>query len=81
MNSLPTIQDTPQSINSAIGTGNKSAGWIKGAMANPDVFTAVALCCVIGLFVTLNLIFVTLSLIFRFPSFQPSTDQIALLLG
>jgi hypothetical protein len=72
MISLPTIHDTPQSIDSAIGN-NKSAGWLKGAMADPNLFIVVAL-CVIGLLVTLNLIF-------RFPSFQPSTDQIALLLG
>jgi len=71
MISLPTIQDAPQSINSA--TGNKSTGWLKAAMADPNLFIVVAL-CVIGLLVTLNLIF-------RFPSFQPSTEQIALLLG
>jgi hypothetical protein len=71
MISLPTIQDAPRSINSA--TGNKSVGWLSGAMADPNLFIVVAF-CVIGLLVTLNLIF-------RFPSFQPSTDQIALLLG
>ena len=63
MNSRPTIQNTPQSTNSAIGTGNKSAGWL---------FTVVAMCCVIGLLVTLSLIF---------RHFQPSTEQIALFLG
>jgi hypothetical protein len=46
MNSLPRIQGTPQSTNSAIGTGNKSDGWL---------FTVVAMCCV--LLVTLSLIF------------------------
>jgi hypothetical protein len=73
MISLPTIQDKTQSINSAVGTGNKSAGWLKAAMADPNLFIVVAF-CVIGLLVTLNLIL-------RFPSFQPSTEQIALLLG
>jgi flagellar biogenesis protein FliO len=64
MNSLPTIQGTPQSTNSAIGSGNKSADWL---------FTVVAMCCVIGLLVTLSLIF---------RHFQPpSTEQIALFLG
>jgi hypothetical protein len=73
MISLPTIEDKPQSINSAVGTGNKSAGWLKTAMGDPTLFIVVAF-CVIGLLVTLNLIL-------RFPSFQPSTEQIALLLG
>jgi hypothetical protein len=44
MNSLPRIQSTPQSTNSAIG--DKSDGWL---------FTIVAMCCV--LLVTLSLIF------------------------
>jgi hypothetical protein len=48
MNSLPTIQDTPKSTNSAIGTGDKSVGWL---------FTVVAMCCVIALLVSLSLIF------------------------
>jgi hypothetical protein len=63
MNSLPTIQDTPQSTNSAIGTGNKYADWL---------FTVVAMCCVIGMLVTLSLIS---------RPFQPSTEQIVLFLG
>jgi hypothetical protein len=60
----PTIQDTPQSINSAIGTGNKSADWL---------FTVVAMWCVIGLLVAFTMV--------HSSSFQPSVEQISLLLG
>ena len=38
MISLPTIQDKPQSIKSVVGIGNKSAGWLKAAMADPNLF-------------------------------------------
>jgi hypothetical protein len=53
MNSLPTIQDTPQSTNSA-------------------VFVIMAF-CVIGLLVALTMV--------QYSSFQPSPEQITLLLG
>jgi hypothetical protein len=63
MISLPKIQDRPQSTISGTGTGNKSAGWF---------FTVVAMCCAIGVLITLRLIF---------RHFQPSAEQIALFLG
>ena len=70
MVSFPTIQDTPQSINSAVGT-NPPAG-LKQRWRIPIFFIIVAF-CVIGLLVAFNMIFQS--------SFQPSIDQITLLLG
>jgi hypothetical protein len=71
MISLPTIQDTPQSINSAVGT-NPPAG-LKQRWRIPIVFIIVAF-CMIGLLVAFNMIF-------QPASFQPSIEQITLLLG
>lgn len=74
MANLPVTHDVPRPINLAIRTGNKSAaGWLHAAMADPNLFIIVAF-CVIGLLVTFNLIF-------RFPSFEPSVEQIAQILG
>jgi hypothetical protein len=74
MTSLPMTHDAPRSINSAIRIGNKSAGgWLHAAMADPNLFIIVAF-CVVGLLVTVNVIF-------RFPSFGPSVEQIAQILG
>jgi len=70
MVSFPTIQDTPQSINSAVGT-NPPAG-LKQRWRIPIFFIIVAF-CVIGLLVAFNMIFQS--------SFQPSIEQITLLLG
>ena len=73
MISLPKIQDKPQPINSAVGTGNKSVGWLKAAMADSNLFHNrgllrdwTARCFQHDLW---------------FPSFQPSIEQITLLLG
>jgi len=66
--------DAPPSINSAIRTDNKSAGsWLKAAMADFYRFITMA-------FVAIGLP-ITFSSIFRFPSFQPSIEQIAQLIG
>ena len=70
MVSFPTIRDTPQSINSAVGT-NPPAG-LKQRWRIPIFFIIVAF-CVIGLLVAFNMIFQS--------SFQPSIEQITLLLG
>jgi hypothetical protein len=68
MISLPTIQDKPQSINSAIGTNPPA-----GSRIIP-IFFIIAVFCVIGLLVTIDLTF-------QFPSSQPSIEQATLLLG
>jgi hypothetical protein len=72
MISLPTIQDKPQSINSAIGT-NSPAGFKQRSRIIP-IFFIISVFCVIGLLVTFDLIF-------QFPSLQPSIEQATLLLG
>jgi hypothetical protein len=74
MNNLPMADDAPRSNDSTNGNDNKSAGgWRHAAMADPDLIIIVAF-CVIGLLMTFNLVF-------RFPSFAPSVEQIAQFLG
>jgi hypothetical protein len=74
MTSLPLTDHEPRSMNSAVRKGNKSAGgWPRAALADPNLFIIVAF-CLIGLLVTFNLFF-------RFPSFGPSVDRIAQILG
>ncbi len=74
MTSLPMNHDAPRSINSAIRTGNRSAGgWLHAAMADPNLIIIVAF-CVVGLLVTLNVIF-------RFPIYGQGVEQITQILG
>lgn len=63
MISLPISHAAPRSINSATRSGNKSAGWLRAATRDANLFIIAAFCA-IGLLVTLNLIF-------GFPSLQP----------
>jgi len=71
MGSHPAIQDKPQSINSAAGT-NPPTG-LKQRWPIPIFFIIMAFCAM-GLLVAF-------SLIFQSSSFQPTLEQITLLLG
>jgi hypothetical protein len=74
MTSLPVTRDPPRSVYSVLSTrGNFATGWLHGVTADRSLVIIAAL-CLIGLLVTLNLIF-------RFPSFQPSWEEIAQFLG
>jgi hypothetical protein len=74
MTSLPITRDPPRSIYPVLGTGgNPVTGWHHALMSDRNLVIIAAL-CLIGLLVTLNLIF-------RFPSFQPSMEEIAQILG
>jgi hypothetical protein len=74
MTSLPVTRQAPQSINSAIHPGSKSAGGrLHAVITDPNLFIIAAV-CMIGLLVTLNLVF-------RFAIFGSSIEQIADVLG
>jgi hypothetical protein len=74
MASLPITRDPPRSIYPVLRTrGTFATGWLHGVMTDRNLVFIAAM-CVIGLLVTLNLIF-------RFPSFQPSVEEIAQVLG
>lgn len=69
---LPTA-GAPRSINSAVRRDKFAGGWLDAAMADPDLLVIVAFCAV-GLAMTLGLIF-------RFPGFVTSLEQIAAIFG
>jgi hypothetical protein len=74
MSRLPTSYDAPRSIDTAIPQySSKPAGRLHAAIADPNLIIILAFCA-IGLLVTLNLIF-------GFPSFVPSTEQMTQFLG
>jgi len=74
MTSLPVTQDATRSINSAIRSGRKfGSGRLYAAMTDPNLFIIAAV-GMIGLLVTLNLIF-------RFASFGSGIEQIGQILG
>jgi hypothetical protein len=74
MTSLPATQNAPRSIDSVLRTDSKSvSGRLHAAMADPNLFIVAAI-CMIGLLVTLNLIF-------RFASFGSGVDQLGQILG
>jgi hypothetical protein len=74
MTSLPVTRDPPRSVFSGFRASEHSAaGWL-GAVLSDRNFVILAALCLIGLLVTLNLVF-------RFPVFQPSIDEIAQTLG
>jgi hypothetical protein len=74
MTSLPITRGTPRSTYSAVRTGDDlAAHWLHGVVTDRNLVILAAF-SLIGLLVTLNLIF-------RFASFQPSLDQIAQILG
>jgi|GEM_PF-5346569 hypothetical protein len=64
---------SPRSINSAAYRDKFAGGWLDAAIADPDLLVIVAFCAV-GLLVTLGVIF-------RFPGFVTSFEQIAPMLG
>jgi hypothetical protein len=64
----------PRSAYSRLRTGKDSAaGWLGTVISDRNLIILAAF-CLIGLLVTLNLIF-------RFPVFQPSIDEFAQILG
>jgi hypothetical protein len=74
MPSLPITRDPPRSIYPVLRSrGNFATGWLHAVMTDRNL-VIIAAFCLIGLLVTLNLIF-------RFPSFQPSMEEIAQILG
>ena len=74
MTSFPVTRTLPRSIYTGLRTGGDSAtGWLRTVMSDRNLIILAAL-CLIGLLVTLNLIF-------RFPIFQPSIEEIAQILG
>jgi hypothetical protein len=74
MTSLPITRDPPRSMYPSLRTGGNSVtGWLRVLRTDRNLVIIAAL-CLIGLLVTLNLIF-------RFPSFQPSMEEIAQILG
>jgi hypothetical protein len=74
MTSLPIARDPPPSVYPVLRTrGNFATDWLRGVTADRNLVVIAGL-CLIGLLVTLNLIF-------RFPSFQPSMEEIAQILG
>jgi len=74
MTSLPVTRDQPRLVYSVPSIrGNFATGWLHGVTANRNLVIVAAL-CLIGLLVTLNLIF-------RFPSFQPGWEEIGQFLG
>jgi hypothetical protein len=74
MTSLPIARDPPRSVYPLLRTrSNFATDWLR-AVATDRNLVVIAAFCLIGLLVTLNLIF-------RFPSFQPSMEEIAQILG
>ena len=74
MTSLPITRNAPHPIYPVIRTAETfSAGWLRAATADRNLIIIGAV-CLIGLLVTLNLIF-------RFPSFAPSLEELAQILG
>lgn len=74
MTSFPVTRTPPRSIHTGLRAGGDSAtGWLRTVMSDRNLIILAAL-CLIGLLVTLNLIF-------RFPIFQPSIEEIAQILG
>ena len=70
MASLPISHGFPRSVHSALrSSGNLATDWFRAVTTDRNLIIIAAF-CLIGLLVTLNLIF-------RFPSFQPSTEDIA----
>ena len=64
---------SPPSINSVVYGDRFAGGWLDGAIGDPNLLVIVAFCAV-GLLVTLGVIF-------RFPAFVTSLEQIAPILG
>lgn len=74
MTSLPITRDPPRLIYPVLRSrGNFATGWLHGVTTDRNL-VVIAAFCLIGLLVTLNLMF-------RFPSFQPSMEQITQILG
>jgi len=74
MTSLPISHGFPRSVHSALrSSGNLATDWFRAVTTDRNLIIIAAF-CLIGLLVTLNLIL-------RFPSFQPSTEEIAQFLG
>jgi hypothetical protein len=71
--SLPITRDPPRSLYPVLRTRNFATGWLHGVATDRNLVIIAAL-CLIGLLVTLNLIF-------RFPSFQPGWEEIGQFLG
>jgi hypothetical protein len=74
MTSLPISHGSPRSVHPALrSSGNLATDWFRAVTTDRNLIIIAAF-CLIGLLVTLNLIL-------RFPSFQPSTEEIAQFLG
>jgi hypothetical protein len=74
MTSLPITRNAPRSVYSADRAGAPSAaGWLRAVMSDRTLIILTSL-CLIGLLVSLNLIF-------RFPAFPPGIEEIAQILG
>jgi hypothetical protein len=74
MTSLPITRDPPRPVYPVLRTrGSFDSTWFHGVVTDRNLVIIAAL-CLVGLLVTLNLIF-------RFPSFQPSMEEIAQILG
>lgn len=71
MSDLPATRDALRSIKSFRGSDNAkpAADRLRAAMADPNLFIILAFCA-IGLLVTLNLMF-------RFPDFGITVEQLA----
>ena len=74
MTSLPISHGSPRWVYPALRSSGTLATDRFRAVTTDRNLIIVAAFCLIGLLVTLNLIF-------RFPSFQPSTEEIAQFLG
>jgi hypothetical protein len=74
MTSFPITRNATRSVYSGLRTRDGLAGgWLHAFISDRNLMILAAL-CLIGLLVTLNLIF-------RFPVFQPSSDEISQILG
>jgi hypothetical protein len=74
MTSVPITRDPPRSAYSGVRPAKPSAtGWLATVLSDRNLIIVAAL-CLIGLLLTLNLIF-------RFPIFQPSLEEIGQILG
>jgi hypothetical protein len=74
MTSMPVTRTPSRSVYAGLRTSEPSAaGWLRTVLSDRNLIIIAAL-CIIGLLVTLNLVF-------RFPVFQPSIEEIAQTLG
>jgi hypothetical protein len=74
MTSVPITRGPLRSAYSGLRTGEPSAtSWLRSVLSDRNLIILAAL-CLIGLLVTLNLVF-------RFPVFQPGIEEIAQILG